>query len=102
MFELSHPDPAVDEHNIVVRSTLISRVRFGELIGQMSLAHREGEDEIQGKQWLRSCRKPNYICEALERDLGETECCIARWLIQGYKYYVACSICIGWPIFGLF
>lgn len=43
----------------------------------MSSAHREGGDEIQGKQWLRSCRKPNSICEALERNSGEAECCIA-------------------------
>lgn len=61
----------------------------------MSLAHGEGEEEIQGTQWLRSCRKPNFVCEALERSWGEAEC----WLIQGYireyKYYAACVIYVG-------
>lgn len=71
-FELSHPDPAVVEHNIVVRS------RFVELIGRMSSAHREGEDKVQGKQWLRSCRKSNFVCEALERSWGEDECCMSE------------------------
>lgn len=42
-FELSHPDSAAVERNIVVRS------RFVELIGRMSSAHREGGDKIQGK-----------------------------------------------------
>lgn len=79
---------------------------FGELIGQMSSAHGEGEDEIQGKQRLRSCRKPNSICEALERNLGEAECCIASLIFKvtlaEHKYYVACFICSGWPILRFF
>lgn len=79
-FELSHPDPAVVEHNIVVRS------RFGELIGRMSSARREGEDEVQGKQWLRSCRKTNFVCEPLERSWGEGECCTSESMLANSRF----------------